>query len=337
MAKCYINGIGTIVAQDALLAADLYMPLTEHVTFAVQPDYKSLIAPNMIRRMARGVKMGIYAAQVALNEAEVTIPDAVITGTGLGCIEDSEKFLKTILDNDEQFLTPTSFIQSTHNTVGAQIALRLQCKGYNFTYVNRDSSFEMALLDGLLQVQQNEAKQVLIGGIDELSADTIKLLQIAEIIRSDKNTNAAVYSEGANFYVLSETQSEATYAEVLDVEIANSVSDLKAWIDTFLNRNNKTIAQIDAVVLGLNADFRNESSNSEILSFFPTQTILHYKHVIGQYDTASAFGFGLAAQLLKHQKVSKTFVYKDGNNQPKLVLVVNQNHEKDFSLVLIQR
>ena len=212
MAKCFINGIGVIAAQDVLLPTDQFSTLNEDVNLAVEPVYKELIAPNLIRRMSKGVKMGIYASQVALNEANVTVPDAVITGTGLGCIEDSEKFLKGILDNDEQFLTPTSFIQSTHNTVGAQIALRLQCKGYNFTYVNRDSSFEMALLDGLMQIKADEEQNILVGGIDEVSDHTIKLLQIAEIIRSEKNKNAALYAEGANFFALSNTKQENTYA-----------------------------------------------------------------------------------------------------------------------------
>lgn len=63
------------------------------------------------------------ASALAMKDANVESVDAIITGTGLGCIEDSEKFLKSILDNKEEFLTPTSFIQSTHNTVGAQIAL----------------------------------------------------------------------------------------------------------------------------------------------------------------------------------------------------------------------
>ena len=53
------------------------------------------------------------------------MPDAIITGTGLGCLEDTEKFLTAMVTNKEEFLTPTSFIQSTHNTVSAQIALLL--------------------------------------------------------------------------------------------------------------------------------------------------------------------------------------------------------------------
>lgn len=336
MTKCFINGIGVIASQDVSLPTQQYQNLTNDVTLAVQPVYKDLIAPNLIRRMAKGVKMGIYASQVALNEAGVEIPDAVIAGTGLGCIEDSEKFLKAILDNDEQFLTPTSFIQSTHNTVGAQIALRLQCKGYNFTYVNSDSSFEMALLDGLLQIQQNEANTVLVGGIDEVSDHTIKLLQIAGIIKSDKNKNAALYSEGANFFVLSDTKQTNTYAEVVDVNICNQVTNVSTWINSFLEANNITVDLIDTVVMGLNNAKVNEQYNAPLLDLFKHKTILHYKHLIGQFDTASAYGVGLAAKLISKQIISDNFIYQGNNLEAKQVLVVNQNCGKDYSLVLLQ-
>jgi len=337
MAKCYINGLGVIAAQDVLLPTNQYNSLTEHITLAVQPIYKEVIAPNLIRRMAKGVKMGIYASQVALNDAQIEAPEAVIVGTGLGCIEDSEKFLKGILDNEEQFLTPTSFIQSTHNTVGAQIALRLQCKGYNFTYVNRDSSFEMALLDGLLQIQQNEAHHILVGGIDELSDHTTKLLQIAGLIRSEKHKTAALYSEGANFFVLSDTQQSNTYAEILDVAICNEVTDVSAWLGHFLAENKVELAAIDAVVIGINSDSQNEAFNQPFLDLFPNKTILHYKHLIGQFDTASAYGVGLAAQLIRNQKISDNYIYQGNNLLAKHVLVVNQNCGKDYSMVLLQQ
>lgn len=52
--------------------------------------------------------------------------DAIITATGLGCLADTEKFMNALMDNREQMLNPTAFIQSTFNTVGAQLALLLK-------------------------------------------------------------------------------------------------------------------------------------------------------------------------------------------------------------------
>src|SRR5690606_35405111 len=120
-------------------------------------DYKEFISPAASRRMANGVKMGFSSAKFALEKSNLAQPYAIITGTGMGCIENTEKFLNTLLANNEEFLTPTSFIQSTHNTVGAQIALGLECKGYNATYVHGALSFESALIDAQLMLQQEEA------------------------------------------------------------------------------------------------------------------------------------------------------------------------------------
>ena len=102
--------------------------------------------------MSRIVKMGVFAALSCLRNAEVEIPDAIIAGTGLGCLEDTEKFLGSMYTSEEKLLNPTPFIQSTHNTVAGAIALAIKCHGYNATYTHRGFSFESALIDALMQI-----------------------------------------------------------------------------------------------------------------------------------------------------------------------------------------
>ena len=58
------------------------------------------------------------------------------------------------MDNREQMLNPTAFIQSTFNTVGAQLALLLKIHAYNVTYVHRGLSFESALIDGIISIAE---------------------------------------------------------------------------------------------------------------------------------------------------------------------------------------
>ncbi|MCB0434905.1 MAG: 3-oxoacyl-ACP synthase, partial [Mangrovimonas sp.] len=155
MKPVYIHSVASISVQNTVDEAAFLDDLVfyeDNVLPAIDPNYKDFIPPAAARRMAKGIKMGVVASKLALNQAGIDKPDAIITGTGLGCLRDSEKFVSAILDNNEQFLTPTPFIQSTHNTVGGQIALELQCKGYNFTYVHASVSFESALLDAELQL-----------------------------------------------------------------------------------------------------------------------------------------------------------------------------------------
>ena len=103
-------------------------------------DIKELIPEmNLRRRMSRVVKSGVAAGIESLLEfGDRAAVEAVVTATGLGCIADSEKFLDSLIANEERMLNPTPFIQSTFNTVGAQIALLRGLHCYNTTYANRE-------------------------------------------------------------------------------------------------------------------------------------------------------------------------------------------------------
>lgn len=318
------------------------------ITKAVQPSYKDLIPPSMVRRMSRGIKMGIYAAQQALDDAGIALPDAIITGTGLGCSEDSEKFLRNILDNEEQFLTPTSFIQSTHNTVAAQIALRLQCKGYNFTYVNRSVSFESALLDGLMQLQHGEADQLLVGGVDEVSDHTYMLLQrighikpdgITETVRESQSIGVN-YAEGASFFALSGTKTERSYAELADVLLRNVVEqeELGAFVQSFLEHNGLQISDVDTLVLGINGDQEYDSYYRSVMEFCPDANVLYYKHLVGQFDSCSAFALIVAAYVATMQTVDPILHWEAPSAKRPIRNILLYNHYKgrDHSLLLVR-
>ena len=266
MKTVYINSIASISSQktfDNSEFLNVFIDYEEHVINVVNPNYKDYIPPAASRRMAKGIKMGVVAAKIALQEAGLDNIDAIITGTGMGCVRDSEKFVSAIIDNDEQYLTPTSFIQSTHNTVGGQIALELKCKGYNFTYVHGSNSFESALLDAKLQLELNEEKNILIGGVDELGDHTITIHKLINHIKReavkaskllDYKTEGAVFGEGANFFVLSNEKKATSFAEVLSIQLFNTLnqSEVSEAALRFLKDNNMTVKYIDLIVLGNN-------------------------------------------------------------------------------------
>lgn len=353
MKKTYINGVGCISTQktfDTVFLEEATCQKNETVLKIIAPVYKDYISPAASRRMAKGIKNGIVASALALKDAQVENVDAIITGTGLGCIEDSEKFLKNILDNNEEFLTPTAFIQSTHNTVGAQIALTLQCKGYNFTYVNGAVSFESALLDAKMQIEENEANSILIGGIDETGDYTISLFKLAGRVKDESNlpsdilnstTPGAIYGEGATFFVLENEKKETTYAEVLDVEIKNTldVNEVESEILAFLKANNLQVSDIDALVLGLNGNvdsdiyYKNSAENA-----FAKTPQLYYKHLTGEYDTASAFALWMAAKVIKTQEVPE-IIKVNSVEKPvyNTILLYNQLNGKNHSFTLISK
>ena len=353
MKKTYINGLGCISVQktfDTVFLEEAVLNENDTVLPLNPPVYKDFIPAVAIRRMAKGVKNGIVASTLALREAQLETVDAIITGTGMGCIEDSEKFLKAILNNSEQFLTPTSFIQSTHNTVGGQIALGLQCKAYNFTYVNGSVSFESALFDAKMRIEEQEASSALVGGIDETSEYTMSLFKLAGFVKNEgqspysllkSTTKGAVFGEGATFFVLENEIKKHTFAAILDVTILNklNVDNLENKIVSFLESNNLKITDIDAVVLGYNGDVDSDLyyKNLSNTTFVNTPQV-YYKHLSGEYDTASAFGLWVGAKIIKTQIIPDIVKLNALSKQVyTTILLYNQRNGIDHSFILISR
>jgi hypothetical protein len=166
---------------------------------ALTKDVKELIpTPEMRRRMSRVLRIGVATGMEALASIPEEIRvSAIITATRLGCLSDSEKFLRSVVDGDETFLSPTPFIQSTFNTVGAQIALLTHNHCYNMTYVHGNDSFGCALVDTTIRIDQAGAEHVLVGLFYET---TPTLERIKERMRGVRNLPSV---DSAWFFVVS--------------------------------------------------------------------------------------------------------------------------------------
>ena len=352
MKNCYINGIGNVSAQDSsdnTMFLENFRILDSNMVLVHKPNYKEYIKPVMIRRMSTGVKMAVVASSIALKEADIKIPEAIITGTGLGCLIDSENFLRKMIENNEEFLTPTSFIQSTHNTVGGQIALGLQCKAYNVTYVHSALSFESSLLDGLLMIEDN-VQNILVGGIDEFCDFTVGLYNLIGHVKKEEklqngilnsNSKGAIFSEGAQFFVLDNKRSESSYAKMVDVAIHNSLveNDVEYKLVNFLDKNNLRVEDVDVVILGLNGDIEYDNYyNSLQKSILKNTQQLYYKHLSGEYNTASAFGFWTACQILKKQEIPEILKLNDKSiSSLNNILLYNQYRGEYHSFTLLSK
>ncbi len=350
MNNYYINGIGCVSAQDTSndeLSFNDYSELDQGVVSVFKPNYRAYIKPAMIRRMSNGVKMGVVASSIALKNANLETPEAIITGSGMGCLKDSEKFLENIINNDEQYLTPTSFIQSTHNTVGAQIALGLTCKSYNVTYVHQAISFESALIDTMLMMDEG-TQPVLVGGVDEIGPHTTENHKLVDHVKKDEdlekgllksNSKGSVFSEGAQFFILEEKRTNDTYAKLIDVAIYDELKkeDVELKLLHFLNSNNLNMSDIDVVILGNNGDV-DYDTYYEILekkTFKNTQQ-LYYKHLSGEYNTASAFGLWTACKLFRLQDIPEILKLNHKEvTSINHILLYNQYQGKSHSFTLL--
>lgn len=350
MSAVYINSAACISAQDTLnedFFTNLKPENSIQVLKAIEPNYKEFIPPAASRRMSKTVKMSSVASQYALKEAGIENPDAIITGTGMGCSQDSEKFLKNVLDNHEEFLTPTYFIQSTHNTVAGQIALGLQCHAYNFTYVNSSSSLEFSFLDGKLQINDGEAENVLVGSTDEQTERVMELYKLNKTIKKEENlpvdflnseTEGVIWGEGASFFVLGKEKTESSYAQLLDIQITNKLDleETQQFIEDFLAKNNLTNKDIDAVILGFSGDVKSDVYYKNATGLFENSALLYYKHLSGEFNTASGFSTFMACHILKNQEIPEVLMINDLKKEEiKNVLLYNHLGGNDHSLVLL--
>lgn len=160
----------------------------------VAADFKEVVPDALMRRrMSKIVKYGVLAAHEAL---EGTMPDAIITATAFGCLKDSEKFLRTWLDSNEELLAPTAFIQSTFNTIGAAIAQLNGCHCYNMTYAHGADGFGAGLLDAMMLLEERKAGKVLLGAAEEFTPTAKELMQRVGVTPPDEEGGAFFFRLG---------------------------------------------------------------------------------------------------------------------------------------------
>jgi 3-oxoacyl-(acyl-carrier-protein) synthase len=347
----YINGIGLISPQKT---AETHEFLTEVMEYTaeylkcIEPGYRSYIDPIQSRRMSRLIKMGIASAKMSLADAGCTMPDAIITGTGLGSVEDTEKILGE-LTRDERFLNPTPFIQSTYNTISSQIAIQLKCHNYNSTYVHRTFSFESGLMDGLMQIEDQTATNVLIGAIDEMTLNHLQITRRNSQWKTEPVNNmtilksatpGALPGEGAAFFVLGSKQQESTYAILKDVDTCINLDgsfDPGSFLPGFLGKNGLTLHDIDLVVLGMNGDVNYDHIYTQFAQrFFPDKSQAVYKHLCGEYHTATGFGLYIASGILKNQVYPEVLKLNSGSPEKmKNILIYNHFRNVNHSFMLV--
>ena len=170
------NDSSLVLSAAPIEASDAPKPVAASIRVAAEVEITSeeqlsairdYVTPMEARRMGKIMKSSLLSSLQALQQAGIEKPDAIITATAWGCIENSEALLVQLMEEGEGSIKPTYFMQSTHNTIGSNIAIRLKCHGYNVTYTHGRQSLDWALRDARLLLEQGKAKSVLVGWHDE--------------------------------------------------------------------------------------------------------------------------------------------------------------------------
>ena len=239
--RIYIRSVAQISVQKPLCEDWMADPvqLSGEYLRSQDPDFKPFLSPMQARRMGLILKRAIAVSLTALRNAGIECPDAIFTGTGLGCMENTENFLSAMCRDGEEMLPLTYFMMSTHNTISSAVAILLRCHGQNCTYSQKDISFESALLDAFLQLQVGGISNALVGAHDETTPDTYRLLKGAGYFEG-----IVTAAEASSAFVLSASSALSTgsgtdvalknpLCELADVQILHSPANLESVVNEY--------------------------------------------------------------------------------------------------------
>src|SRR5574344_1598126 len=302
--KIYITTAAQISMQNPLSEEWYQNPIIPTNSFvrSIEPDYRQVIRPIEARRMGRILKRALTTSLSVIQKSGIEHPEAIITGSGLGCIENTELFLEAMCKDGEHLLKPTPFMQSTHNTISSLIAIYTKTHSYNTTYSHRAISFESALYDAFIQFKLNKIQSALVGSHDEVTPTWYKLLEKIGYIG---------YPSGeASVSFMLAKQPKDNWCELAGMKILHepSLGTLKLSLRHLLDDADLSIATIDAVMTGINGNPQNDKSYLRIADeLFEGCPLLRYKHLFGESYSASGLGVYVTAYCLKQQMIPDLF------------------------------
>ena len=177
-------------------AASYSQELPDGVPTMQPGDLSQWIADRRVqRRMGRLSRTALEAAFRCLSDAGSLA--AIITATGYGFLDETEKFMQAFLECQEHLVPPTAFIQSTFNTIGAQLAHVKGMHVHNSTHVQGNVSLECAMFEGVGILQSAEEQQVLVGAFDERTP------MLETMLGAMEQASAGEIGEGVAFFLLS--------------------------------------------------------------------------------------------------------------------------------------
>lgn len=351
----YINGLGIVSPQKTFDNREFLPAIVSYnnnVLHAITPDFKEYINPVQLRRLSRMLRIGLTAAIICTRDAGVSNPDGIITGTGYGFLNDTAKFVSEMLDQQEKHLTPTFFMQGTYNALSGLVAITLKCNGYNNTYVNKGFSFETALHDAMMNLKDDPSRSFLVGSYDEADDVQYKVNSRVKHYKSEfinslelfnYKTKGSLQGEGAAFFSISADQKNNSWAILKGIKMIfmpENTAFLADELKGFLSNNGLSIDDIHVSINGVSGDSENDAILSELVqNVFSNIPEVRFKHLCGEYCTASSFGMWMAASILKKQIIPEGVQFNNARPLTKVTnaLLINQYMGRNYSFILLQR
>jgi 3-oxoacyl-(acyl-carrier-protein) synthase len=168
----------------------------------------------------------------------------------------------------------------------------------------------------MMLLQEGTATNVLVGGVDEITDFSFEITSRFGLFKKDISSNLDLFQtrtkgtiagEGAAFFLLNNVASTGDYA-ILDAVTTFykpvNRSEIEANIQEFLADQSTTMDQIDIVLCGRNGDLQGDKVYDHLNeTIFKNTSVIHYKHLCGEYPTSTAFALWMAAGICKTGRV----------------------------------
>lgn len=347
MPMFYIHQTTCISPQQTFMDTDLtvlHQPV-DRTLKVIEPNYGG-IPPAILRRMGKSVRIGMGAALPLLNQS--LVPNGIIIGTANAGFEDCFHFLKQIIEYNEGLLAPGSFVQSTPNALAAQLGMLTRNKGYNITHVHLGLAFENAMTDAGMLIREHPGNNYLLGAVDDISDYNYTINLLAGWFKNElfavedlyeSNSPGSIGGEGAAMFLVTGNPTAAiAQIQAVDTLHSGDVSVVKERLEYFLGNHLPAGEKIDLLVSG-------EDGDNHLLKYYLScekmlgdeVTVVRFKHMCGEYPTASAMALWVACYILQKNPIPSHMIKKIlPGKEFKNILIYNNHKGVQHSFILVE-
>jgi hypothetical protein len=199
----------------------------------------------------------------------------------------------------------------------------------------------------MLELKEAPSQSLLVGGVDEITSLSHSIQQRFGIFRNEQTSldlfertaKGTLNGEGAAYFVLSgeKSPSDSVCIEAVKTIYNPVAGSLETEILSFFQRLSLTSTDIDFVLLGKSGD-KNWDADLELISssYFAASSVGVFKHLCGEYPTASAFALWLSAKMIGENQIPDPVVLRDAKRPLNRLLIYNSYFGKQHSLILLR-
>ena len=262
-------------------------------------DFAELLGRKGLRNLDRTTRLALVACRLAVDAypGRLGHDTGTVWGTTAGSVRSSSEYSRRTLTADPPYLVnPSLFPNTVMNCAAGQVAIRHQLHGVNATLAGGPLAGVQAVRYARNAVRQVQVERLLVGGVEELSAQGCWGWH-----RSGGLRPHAAVGEGAAVLVLEQEErarregrpllARVLAAEVGFAERGRLVRSLAAVVTHALRRSGRSAAEVTTVSFGAThrtgLDRAEERAVRRVLADREPQRAVHVNTVVGECSAAT--------------------------------------------------